>query len=184
LRRELLRLHRELDLTIILVTHDQAEALSLSDRIMVLDHGRTQQVAAPTEAYLRPANRFVADFLGTANRFEGVLQDDAGISCLRLDDGAVMPCAAPRLTRGQKVAAIVRPERVRIEPASPPGADGAGLPATVADVIYLGQSLRYHLELRPDKSVIATAADRGVRFAPGTAVRLTWRPDDIWLIPD
>ena len=184
LQVELRQLQRSLGITTILVTHDQEEALSLSDRIVVLDEGRVQQIGTPEEAYLRPANRFVADFLGTANRFEGILLDDAGTSCLRLDDGAVMPCAAPGLARGQRVAAIVRPERVRIEPASPSGADGAGLPATVADVIYLGQSLRYHLELRPDKSVIATAADRGARFAPGTAVRLTWRPDDVWLIPE
>ena len=95
-----------------------------------------------------------------------------------------MPCADPGLAPGQRVTAIVRPERVRIEPASTSGANGASLHATVSDVIYLGQSLRYHLELNPEKSVIATSADHGARFAPGTAVRLTWRPDDVWLIPD
>ena len=183
LQVELRQLQRSLGISTILVTHDQEEALSLSDRIVVLDQGRVQQIGTPEEAYLRPANRFVADFLGTANRFEGVLQNGAGGCCLRLDDGAVMPCADPGLTHGQRVAAIVRPERVRIEPASPAGVDGAGLLATVADVIYLGQSLRYHLEVHPDQSVVATSADRGARFAPGTAVRLTWRRDDVWLIP-
>jgi ABC-type Fe3+/spermidine/putrescine transport system ATPase subunit len=78
------------------------------------------------------------------------------------------------------VSAIVRPERVMVEPAG----HGAGLPATVTDVIYLGQSLRYHLEARQHKEVIATSADRGARFAPGDAVCLTWRPDDVWVIPD
>jgi putative spermidine/putrescine transport system ATP-binding protein len=87
LQVELKQLQRTLGVTTILVTHDQEEALSLSDRIMVLNHGRTQQVAAPTEAYLRPANRFVAEFLGIAN-FVGI------------DGGRT---------------GLVRPERVRLE---------------------------------------------------------------------
>jgi len=185
LQVELRQLQRSLGITTILVTHDQEEALSLSDRIVVLDEGRVQQIGTPEEAYLRPANRFVADFLGTANRFEGVLQNGADGCFLDLDDGALMPCTDPGLPPGQRVAAIVRPERVRLEPVEAVGAtDAVGLRATVTDVIYLGQSLRYHLELDPEKSVIATSTDRGARFAPGTAVHLTWRPDDVWLIPD
>jgi putative spermidine/putrescine transport system ATP-binding protein len=88
LQVELKQLQRTLGVTTLLVTHDQEEALSLSDRIMVLDHGKTQQVAAPAEAYLKPANRFVAEFLGIAN-FVG------------LDGGGT---------------GVVRPERVRLEP--------------------------------------------------------------------
>src|SRR4051812_46397569 len=88
LQVELKQLQRTLGVTTLLVTHDQEEALSLSDRIMVLNHGRTQQIAAPTEAYLKPANRFVAEFLGIAN-FVGI-------------DGGRM--------------GLVRPERVRLAP--------------------------------------------------------------------
>jgi putative spermidine/putrescine transport system ATP-binding protein len=184
LQVELRQLQRSLGITTILVTHDQEEALSLSDRIVVLDEGRVQQIATPEEAYLRPANRFVADFLGTANRFEGVLQTGADGCHLQLDDGALMPCTDPGLSPGQRVTAIVRPERVRLEPADTSGSDGNGLLAAVTDVIYLGQSLRYHLDLHPEQSVVATSADHGARFAPGTSVRLTWRPDDVWLIPE
>ncbi len=96
LQVELRQLQRSLGITTILVTHDQEEALSLSDRIVVLDQGRVQQIATPEEAYLRPANRFVADFLGTANLFEGVLQRNGGGWCLRLDDGAALACGEPR----------------------------------------------------------------------------------------
>jgi putative spermidine/putrescine transport system ATP-binding protein len=184
LQVELRQLQRSLGITTILVTHDQEEALSLSDRIVVLDEGRVQQIATPEDAYLRPANRFVADFLGTANRFEGLLHKDADGCFLQLDDGALMPCADPGLAPGQGVTAIVRPERIRIDPANAPDPDGASLPATVADVIYLGQSLRYHLDLNAEKSVIATSADHGARFPSGTRVHLTWRPDDVWLITD
>jgi spermidine/putrescine ABC transporter ATP-binding subunit len=180
LQVELRQLQRSLGITTILVTHDQEEALSLSDRIVVLDQGRVQQIATPEDAYLRPSNRFVADFLGTANLFEGVLEQNADGWCLRLDDGEVIHCADPALAPGRAAAAIVRPERVMVEPDEL----GSGLQATVADVIYLGQSLRYHLDTRQGKAVIATSTDRGARFAPGTPVRLTWRPDDVWVIPD
>ena len=95
LQVELRQLQRSLGITTILVTHDQEEALSLSDRIVVLDQGRVQQIATPEEAYLRPANRFVADFLGTANLFEGVLQNGPAGCCLQLDDGTLIPCGAP-----------------------------------------------------------------------------------------
>ena len=78
LQVELKQLQRSLGVTTLLVTHDQEEALSLSDRIMVLDKGRTQQVAAPAEAYLRPANRFVAEFLGIAN-FVGMADGRTGL---------------------------------------------------------------------------------------------------------
>src|SRR6185503_8958149 len=115
LQVELKQLQRTLGVTTLLVTHDQEEALSLSDRIMVLDHGRTQQIAAPAEAYLKPANRFVAEFLGIAN-------------FVAIDGGRT---------------GVVRPERVRLEPA---GVNG-GKPARVIEANYLGQMVRYHLAL-------------------------------------
>jgi spermidine/putrescine ABC transporter ATP-binding subunit len=179
LQVELRQLQRSLGITTILVTHDQEEALSLSDRIVVLDQGRVQQIATPEEAYLRPANRFVADFLGTANLFEGVLHREGAGWCLRQADGTAIPCAEPGVAAGSAAAAIVRPERVMLAPADA----GAGLLATVGDVIYLGQSLRYHLDLA-GRTVVATSTDRGARFAAGAPVRLSWRPDDVWVIPD
>jgi spermidine/putrescine ABC transporter ATP-binding subunit len=184
LQVELRQLQRSLGITTVLVTHDQEEALSLSDRIVVLDEGRVQQVATPEDAYLKPSNRFVADFLGTANLFEGVVQrDDAGW-CIRLEGGEAVRCADPGVPAGREVAAVVRPERVTLAPAAGSGNSSDGLLATVTDVIYLGQSLRYHLEARQPKTVIATSTDRGARFIAGAAVRLTWQPDDVWVIPD
>jgi putative spermidine/putrescine transport system ATP-binding protein len=179
LQVELRQLQRSLGITTILVTHDQEEALSLSDRIVVLDQGRVQQIATPEDAYLKPANRFVADFLGTANLFEGTLQSAGGGWHVRLDDGTAVPCGAPAAAGGQRVAALVRPERVMLESAG----SGEGPAATVADVIYLGQSLRYHLDLA-GRTVIATSTDRGARFPAGARVRLSWQPDDVWLVPD
>ncbi len=150
LQVELKQLQRTLGVTTLLVTHDQEEALSLSDRIMVLDKGRTQQVAAPTEAYLRPANRFVAEFLGIAN-------------FVSLADG------------GQ---GLVRPERVRLSATG--AADGVGKPAKVVEAIYLGQMVRYHLALEGAQSVVAAVPFLGTAHAPGEQVMVSWDSADIW----
>src|SRR5689334_17727781 len=107
LQVELKQLQRTLGVTTLLVTHDQEEALSLSDRIMVLDKGRTQQVAAPSEAYLRPANRFVAEFLGIAN-------------FVALADGR---------------QGVVRPERVKLAVNGGVGPKDAGTPARIVEAI-------------------------------------------------
>ena len=149
LQVELKQLQRTLGVTTLLVTHDQEEALSLSDRIMVLNHGRTQQVAAPTEAYLKPANRFVAEFLGIAN-FIGI------------DGGRT---------------GLVRPERVRLEPA---GVNG-GRPAKVTEAIYLGQMVRYHLELEGGTApMVAAVPFVGRAFVAGEKVSVSWDATDLW----
>src|SRR5882757_1922381 len=150
LQVELKQLQRTLGVTTLLVTHDQEEALSLSDRIMVLNHGRTQQVAAPGEAYLKPANRFVAEFLGIAN-FIGI------------DGGRT---------------GLVRPERVKLEPA---GING-GRPAKVIEAIYLGQMVRYHLVLDGGEGapMVAAAPFVGRAWQAGEPVAVSWDAADIW----
>ena len=149
LQVELKQLQRRLGVTTLLVTHDQEEALSLSDRIMVLDQGKTQQVAAPAEAYLRPANRFVAEFLGIAN-FVG------------LDGGGT---------------GLVRPERVKLEPV---GVNG-GRPAKVVEAIYLGQMVRYHLQLDEGAApMVAAVPFVGRAYEAGEKVSVSWDAADLW----
>jgi putative spermidine/putrescine transport system ATP-binding protein len=153
LQVELKQLQRTLGVTTLLVTHDQEEALSLSDRIMVLNHGRTQQVAAPTEAYLKPANRFVAEFLGIAN-FIGI------------DGGRT---------------GLVRPERVRIEAAGMNGGANTGVAAKVIEAIYLGQMVRYHLELDGGAApLVAAVPFMGRAFVAGEKVSVSWDATDLW----
>ena len=174
---ELRRLQRSLGITTILVTHDQEEALSLSDRIVVLDHGKVQQIAPPQDAYLRPSNRFVADFLGTANVFEGRVGADG--RSIAVDGGIVIPCGASGRAAGAQVTAILRPERLILAPA---GAGGT-LPATITESVYLGQSVRYHVET-PAGPMIAVAPGGSEGFAPGTSVSATWQPADVWIVAD
>jgi ABC-type Fe3+/spermidine/putrescine transport system ATPase subunit len=176
---ELRELQRSLGITTVLVTHDQEEALSLSDRIVVLDDGRVQQVATPDEAYLHPSNRFVADFLGTANFFEGTLRRN-GITCkIELDNGDAVECAESDLPEGSQACAMLRPERLRLTA----GDTEHGLHARVRGAIYLGQLIRYHLELHSGQKVIATSADRVIKHGPGSEIKLTWDPSDVWIIP-
>ena len=179
-RLELRRIQRTLGVTTILVTHDQDEALSLSDRLLVLDHGRVQQVGTPDDLYLRPANRFVADFLGTANLMQGVLHHGPAGGELHLPNGAAMPVGDVAAADGEQVCALLRPERIALHPCTTPG----GLKLTVTERVYHGQTVRYHLRLDEDHELVAVAADRIPRFAVGQGVTATWNPEDVWLIPD
>ncbi|MBR2814905.1 MAG: ABC transporter ATP-binding protein [Reyranella sp.] len=157
LQVELKQLQRRLGVTTLLVTHDQEEALSLSDRIMVLNKGRTQQVAAPTEAYLKPANRFVAEFLGIANFID-------------LPDGRT---------------ALVRPERVRLGEVGA-GQNGASKSAKVVEAIYLGQMVRYHLALDGEgaRPIVAAVPFVGRAYAAGERVTVSWEAADLWPVAE
>jgi ABC-type Fe3+/spermidine/putrescine transport system ATPase subunit len=179
-RLELRRIQRALGVTTILVTHDQDEALSLSDRLLVLDHGRVQQVGTPDDLYLRPSNRFVADFLGTANLLQGVLRRGSTGCELRLPGGATVPVGKVAAAEGEQVCALLRPERIVLHPCTTPG----GLKLTVTESVYHGQSVRYQLRLDEAHELVVVAADRVPRFAAGQGVTATWNPEDVWLIPD
>jgi putative spermidine/putrescine transport system ATP-binding protein len=168
-RLELRRIQRTLGVTTLLVTHDQDEALSLSDRLLVLDQGIVQQIGTPDELYLRPATRFVADFLGTANLLPGGRH---------LSGPATGPAVAT--VNGHASLALVRPERIVLQPASSPD----GLPASVTESVYHGQTVRYHLRLDDGSDLVAVAADRVPRFGAGARVKATWNPDDVWIIPE
>jgi multiple sugar transport system ATP-binding protein len=143
-RVELARLHRELKATMIYVTHDQVEAMTLGQKIVVFNGGRIEQAGTPLDLYERPANRFVAGFLGSPrmNFLPGTLAGEEGRTALvRLASGAVLHVAAAAIHAppGSAVTLGVRPEHLRVEERE--GGDGAaGFPATVALVEYLGDS--------------------------------------------
>jgi putative spermidine/putrescine transport system ATP-binding protein len=175
---ELRELQRRLGVTTVLVTHDQEEALSLSDRIVVLDRGVVQQLAAPEEAYARPANRFVAEFLGIANILEGTIERTEKGCRLRLPGGPAVPCPTPADARPD-ASLLVRPERLRL---LPPDA-AQGLPAEIIDQIFLGQATRTILRTATGQRLVAQSAEppRGAR--PGQRVRCGWAAEEAWLLP-
>jgi spermidine/putrescine ABC transporter ATP-binding subunit len=183
---ELGELQRSLGVTTIAVTHDQEEALTMSDRILVLDEGRVQQHGPPEQVYRQPANRFVASFLGTANLFEGHLErNGVGDRVVWTANGAALPVEGRGAAAGAVVCAMVRPEQIRL---AAPRHDAHGhapcLPGRVRTAVYLGASTRYRVEVGAPSLVEVTEAGSARRFRPGEHVSLTWDPADTWLLPD
>ncbi len=164
LQIELRSLQRTVGTTFVYVTHDQEEALTMSDRLAVLRDGRLMQVGAPSEVYSRPANAYVAGFLGTANLFETVVTDVAGdLASCRVGDLDLLVPAAEAGRRGAAVSLVVRPERITLEPSTPdstgetPVADGAPrggtaggvnrLPGRIDHATFRGAQTQVHLSM-------------------------------------
>jgi iron(III) transport system ATP-binding protein len=146
MRSELKQLQRRTGITFIYVTHDQAEALALSDRIAVMDRGRLQQVAAPQEVYARPANRVVADFMGNIN----VLPARAVDGGLSLDDGPRIALDLPAgIAPGDTVDLVVRPENIVLNAAA------SALSGTVTERTYLGNLCEYDIRLKSGRTLRA-----------------------------
>jgi putrescine transport system ATP-binding protein len=178
-RFELMELQRRLGLTFVIVTHDQSEAMTVADRIGVMDRGRLMQVAPPAEIYEQPNSRWVADFVGDVNLFEGRLGDD-GMSVEGTAAGRLRVAAKADAAPGQVVWVAVRPEKVRIGHAPPPGLDNC-VAATVVDIGYLGDMSLYKLRTRDGSQVKAAIANVG-RPAEGAVavdaqVWLSWPPE-------
>jgi spermidine/putrescine transport system ATP-binding protein len=143
---ELKRLQTETGITFIFVTHDQEEALTMSDRIGVMSAGKVQQIGTPREIYTRPVNRFVASFIGETNFLPARREGDA----LRLGDGHLVELPAG-VAEGRAVTVTVRPEQVRLVDASEAGA----IPATVQSLVYFGTDTHCHMALSDGTEVVA-----------------------------
>ena len=142
---ELKRIQREVGITFVYVTHDQEEALTMSDRLAVMNAGRIEQLGTPRELYERPATRFVANFLGTSNILGGRLEPAGDRWRLAgLGAGERVLVHGDGLRSGQEVEIVVRPEKMALHAVSEPPPDGqCALRCTVAEVVYLGTSTNY-----------------------------------------
>ncbi|MCH8238648.1 MAG: ABC transporter ATP-binding protein [Proteobacteria bacterium] len=144
MRREILELQRKLGLTTIFVTHDQEEANTISDRIAVLNDGVIQQVGTPLELYDRPINRFVANFLGTANLIDGELKKTGGKTVFTAPGGITVPVAGAGLEPGQRCTAMFRPQSLRLSARRLPARkDMAALEGKIDHREFLGNLVRY-----------------------------------------
>ena len=178
---EIKHLHENLGITVVYVTHDQGEALTMSDRIAVFNDGRIQQLAPPSDLYERPDNSFVAGFIGENNRLEGTIEDIAGGRALvRLPTGEVIDATPVNVSRkGQPTLVSIRPERVEYKPdLLPPGAHT--LEAEVLEFIYMGDLFRTRLRVAGSEDfVIKSRNTQGQRMlAPGEKIRIGWAPAD------
>jgi len=171
---ELKTLHRRLGLTMIYVTHDQEEALTMSDRIAVMRAGKVAQCGGPREIYDRPVDRFVADFIGDTN----ILDGEAVGAALAMPGGWRLPL--PEARHGRASVAL-RPERVRLCP------PGAGLvDATIEEANFLGDSVLLKLSLPGEQGMLARVprhAEAGL-LEPGATLGLTWQADDPVMLAD
>jgi len=167
---EVKRLQRELGITTILVTHDQAEALSMADRIAVMNLGRLEQFAAPEDIYDAPATPFVAEFVGTTNLLRGTLRAAPEGFRVELGSGELLSLSDARpCSRDGNVLVVVRPEHFRLDPA-----EGEGLAAVVRMVLPQGPFVIYELSLADGNPLKVTMAraEATRRHAPGDAVRV------------
>ncbi len=180
---ELKSLQQELGVSFVFVTHDQEEALTMSDRIAVMNAGKLLQVGTPEEIYERPANRFVADFIGQTNLLEGTVADR---STVVLANG-VRVAAVSELEAGTKVALSLRPERAHMQTrgATPPSESSSAVDGVVSTVTYLGNALVYQVMLDwMEVEIRDENAPGRQRFGPADEVTVSWRPDSVSVVVD
>ena len=178
---EIKALHERLGITVVYVTHDQGEALTMSDRIAVFNDGRIQQLAPPPALYEQPENSFVAGFIGENNALRGTIQELEGEKALvRLENGELIDATAVNIReRGQETTVSIRPERVEFKPELMPR-DAHTIEAQVSDVVYMGDILRARLRVAgQDDFVMKYRNTLGqVKLSPGQTIRIGWHPED------
>jgi iron(III) transport system ATP-binding protein len=181
MRIELVRLQREVGITSIYVTHDQAEALVMSDRVVVMDKGVIQQIGDPHTIYARPANTFVASFIGAANLVHGVLLGRSGALCeLEIPLGPnhaplrVKAAGGDGATAGQTLILSLRPEDISLHLERPSAINV--LAGEVIDTAYLGNFLE--CRVRIGRHEVGVQIDHYEQLAPGQKVFLSFSPDE------
>jgi spermidine/putrescine transport system ATP-binding protein len=185
LQVELKRIQREVGITFLYVTHDQEEALTMSDRIAVMNEGRVEQIGSAEDVYERPTTAFVAGFIGVSNLMPGVVASAAGRGRVRLDSGVEVDVEVDGLREGDRCHAVVRPEKLRIAPAGdggPAGTTGPAVEGIVESSVFLGTSTQIVVRLDGDVpiTVLVPNADEAERQhlpGGGARVELSWSPE-------
>ncbi len=195
MRGEIRRLVNKFGATAVYVTHDQDEALSMADRIAVMDKGRIIQVGTPQEVYKQPANRFVADFLGEANFFSGkVAQAAGGDGFIAVDTavGRLLGRSEARLSAGSDVVCCIRPESVQLigkngAPAEPRELGALNrIAVSCEEATYMGPTVRYRLRTSTGhviRAVVVGAAGSGA-FFPGAQVEAIFSPREVVILEE
>jgi spermidine/putrescine transport system ATP-binding protein len=184
LQIELKRIQSEVGITFVYVTHDQEEALTMSDRIAVMNRGLVEQLGTPEELYERPATRFVADFIGTTNLLNGSVESvDAGSAVVRLEGGDACRVVGPDLSAGRTLELSIRPESIDIKRSNGAAPDGVGpVRAQVQQVAYMGGTVQYQVRTQGGLSITVLASKTGERHAVGSDVDICWPPHEALIL--
>ncbi|MEN6478262.1 MAG: ABC transporter ATP-binding protein [Anaerolineales bacterium] len=183
MQTELKHLQQAVGITFVYVTHDQEEALTMSDRIAVMNEGLVLQVGTPVEIYEQPTSRFVADFIGETNFVQGRVAGREGELVSLVIEGDRLQARLPgdALALEQTVTVALRPEKLNVEPIA--RANGTGLRGTVREVVYLGTDTRFIVRLATGEDVVARVQNIGAQglgeFRVGDQVNLVCAPDDV-----
>jgi spermidine/putrescine transport system ATP-binding protein len=184
---ELKRIQREVGITFVYVTHDQNEALTMSDRIAVMNDGVIEQLGSPRDIYEHPATRFVAGFIGTSNLLTGTatkVTDTEAIIAVSQDERIVVPLRDRKVSEGERLELTVRPEKIALSTARPADADCA-LRGTVGEVVYLGTSTNFAVATSTGADMVVfqqNSASADHVAARGDSVWLSWDSDHSYLI--
>jgi spermidine/putrescine transport system ATP-binding protein len=191
LQLELKQIQREVGITFVYVTHDQEEALTMSDRIAVMNQGRIEQVAPPAQVYERPATTFVAGFIGVSNLMPGAVTSTTdGRAQVRLDTGVEVVADSNGLAEGNRCHAVVRPEKLRIVGGGEGPPEGwPSVQGTVESSVFLGTSTQIVAALPGEVRMTvlvpnASEAERSRLPGGGAPVSLSWAPEHVHLVRD
>ncbi|TMG13873.1 MAG: ABC transporter ATP-binding protein [Chloroflexi bacterium] len=185
---ELKRIQGEVGITFIFVTHDQEEAMTISDRIAVMNHGRIEQLGRPEDVYERPATQFVAEFLGASNLLDGVYRgtlDGWGSVELAGGDSIRIP-APPSALVGDKLKVGIRPEKLHLYPDGREApSDHNSIAAILRNAVFVGVSYQYFFDAGGGRQLSAfdRNAGGGPIAGPGEKVRVAWKPEHTFVIP-
>jgi spermidine/putrescine transport system ATP-binding protein len=180
---ELKRIQREVGITFVYVTHDQGEALTMSDRIAVMNDGLIEHLGTPREIYEHPRTRFVAGFIGTSNLLSGTvarLDGDRAVIEVGPDERIIVPVADRTVGQGSRLELTIRPEKIDLATAPPPDDGCCALRGKVTEVVYLGTSTNFSVTTTTGSDMVvfqqnsASATDVAAR---GDSVWLSWQPE-------
>lgn len=186
---ELANIQEQVGVTFIVVTHDQEEAMTLSSRMAVMDMGKFKQIGTPTEIYEFPESRFVADFIGSANIFEGkVISSKGGKLTVSTDVGEVFASNGRSITEGEKIWLGLRPEKIYLSKAKPKNIGPNQIKGIVEEIGYLGETSIYKIRLKNGQIIDVSAPNQS---RPMSRVReitwedmvyLNWEPESVMLL--
>ena len=179
LRDEIRRVQKDTGVTALFVTHDQSEALAIADRVAIMRGGKVVQFDTPATVYARPADPFVAGFIGQANLLPGVIETTQGTTVtVRMANGEMLEGIGQPAVNGAAVLAVIKADRVKLDPSG-----GGGLTARVEAAVFTGPTMHYTLATLAGTRLIAVASSaEAPAFAPGQTVTAHWAPADCLVI--